>query len=703
MNNILYDTQKQIVDLIKEDAELSSVTILAENSKDIDYEISEALGQQGIVAVVMTPKANYIGNYEDKMIAWEIDELTIQVVENTVVNRGKKDGVLTGQDVAMRIMDWLSSPKYGRQGTFSPIGYEQGEDNSLLVNKTVFKCAVYENEQEEPIEPEEPEEPDDFEYIPEDFSTWPETQIAQYTYEFTDDMPLSVRNQTVTFGQYKNQSYETGTLCVDWGDGSPMTSYRNTDGSGTYRTILSAAHTYQPDVKHVVLKAYYIPYSANSSSYWQFRHSDCNFQKFYSETDETYRSIITRACLRQEPRQKNFSANTPSISYSSSQLFKGCKNLKSVDIQMARNIYNAGSFSYFVKDCENLRVVNIQQGYFANFNAYNFANCPKLRKIYCNDLSSSSGYYNLGREGLAESHKLDYIAPFDETLSARFTRFQTSAFVDFPKKFKIDNIKFYTGSSSTIESTAFDGVDLSTLNNINELNFYPTLTSSSLTIQNGALSAFTDLSSINGNGIPTVVLTGNEAYANRPNLKYIDGFDKLNLRTTVSANNLFAFDTQLERVPTIRFEQTATTGMLLFQGCSSLKEVTLDFKNRISLAQGIFTACPSLKKVKITGAGCNFTRTLTHGLFPFSGCFNLEIIDFSEITNTTIPTIYSTMVAVTNFNNMFGIDSKLRFVVPDAMYDDWIVATNWVTIADRIIKASDYQNELTEKENEVTE
>jgi hypothetical protein len=111
--NILYDTQKQIVDILKEDSVLSSITILAENSKDIDYEISEALGKQGLVAVVMTPKANYIGNYEDKLLAFELDELTIQVVENVTVNRGRSD-MMTGQDVAMRIMDWLSSPKFGR-------------------------------------------------------------------------------------------------------------------------------------------------------------------------------------------------------------------------------------------------------------------------------------------------------------------------------------------------------------------------------------------------------------------------------------------------------------------------------------------------------------------------------------------------------------------------------------------------------------
>ena len=71
----------------------------------------------------MTVGANFIGNYEDEKLAFEVDELVIQVVENTVVNRGRKNA-LTGQDVSVRILEWLSSPKYGRNGMFNPINYE---------------------------------------------------------------------------------------------------------------------------------------------------------------------------------------------------------------------------------------------------------------------------------------------------------------------------------------------------------------------------------------------------------------------------------------------------------------------------------------------------------------------------------------------------------------------------------------------------
>ena len=91
----------------------------------------------------MTPKATYAGAYMDVGIAWQIDELEIDIVENVMVNRGKKDGYITGQDAAMRLFDVLCPLSGENEGQFSPVSYEEGEDNSLLVNKSVLKCLVH--------------------------------------------------------------------------------------------------------------------------------------------------------------------------------------------------------------------------------------------------------------------------------------------------------------------------------------------------------------------------------------------------------------------------------------------------------------------------------------------------------------------------------------------------------------------------------
>lgn len=93
--------------------------------------------------LVLTPKATYAGAYMDVGIAWQIDALEIDVVENVTVNRGKRDGYITGQDAAMRLFDVLCPLSGEGEGTFCPVSYEEGEDNSLLVNKSVLKCLVH--------------------------------------------------------------------------------------------------------------------------------------------------------------------------------------------------------------------------------------------------------------------------------------------------------------------------------------------------------------------------------------------------------------------------------------------------------------------------------------------------------------------------------------------------------------------------------
>jgi len=88
MANILEEVQRYVADKLNADEQLSGCTFLVENMKDIDYEIKKALGKQGLVGLVMTPKAVYQGKYEDLFLAWQLDELEIDIVENPIINRG---------------------------------------------------------------------------------------------------------------------------------------------------------------------------------------------------------------------------------------------------------------------------------------------------------------------------------------------------------------------------------------------------------------------------------------------------------------------------------------------------------------------------------------------------------------------------------------------------------------------------------------
>lgn len=100
------EVQAYVADKLNADSQLSGLCpFLVENKKDIDYEVKSALGKQGIVGLVMTPKATFAGKFEDMSIAWQIDELEVDIVENVSVNRGKRDGCITGQDASMRVFD----------------------------------------------------------------------------------------------------------------------------------------------------------------------------------------------------------------------------------------------------------------------------------------------------------------------------------------------------------------------------------------------------------------------------------------------------------------------------------------------------------------------------------------------------------------------------------------------------------------------
>ena len=137
-DNFLFELQQSVAEILEADQQLSSIQFLCENSKEIDFEIKQNLSKQGVVSIVMTPKATFIGRKDDGKLVFDINELTIMTTENTSVNR-TNDKSLTGQDISMRILKVLGEDNYA---TFCPIGYEQGEDSGLLVNKVTFSCTV---------------------------------------------------------------------------------------------------------------------------------------------------------------------------------------------------------------------------------------------------------------------------------------------------------------------------------------------------------------------------------------------------------------------------------------------------------------------------------------------------------------------------------------------------------------------------------
>lgn len=115
---------------------------------------------------------------------------------------------------------------------------------------------------------------------------------------------------------------------------------------------------------------------------------------------------------------------------------------------------------------------------------------------------------------------------------------------------------------------------------------------------------------------------------------------------------------------------------------SNIKTLELP-PNLETIGSAAFRMNAHLEYVKIPDSVINIANSV------FTNCYRLGVIDFGN-TRTTIPTTSS---------GVLGIDVRYqkvntKIVVPDALYDDWIQATNWVEGGPNgkniIIKYSDY-------------
>ena len=138
------------------------ISVLSEDILDIDYQIKNALGKQGLVIVVNTLQATYIG-HDGLVNAWQIDNLEIDVVENPSVWRpylkkhGFEDGTTT--DLLHMMAEILGGPQSGIFGRFNPKSIEVGEDSQLVVGKLKLQTTVRQNVEgvvEEPTKVEIP-------------------------------------------------------------------------------------------------------------------------------------------------------------------------------------------------------------------------------------------------------------------------------------------------------------------------------------------------------------------------------------------------------------------------------------------------------------------------------------------------------------------------------------------------------------------
>ena len=193
-----------------------------------------------------------------------------------------------------------------------------------------------------------------------------------------------------------------------------------------------------------------------------------------------------------------------------------------------------------------------------------------------------------------------------------------------------------------------------------------------------------------------VTSIGNEAFDNCLNLKsvtipnsvtsigsfafaYCRSLTSVTIPDSVTEIEFKAFF-NCEKLTSITIPDSVTSiGQIAFANCSSLTSISIP-NSVTSIERQTFWSCSSLTSITIPESVTSI------GGDAFSNCTSMQYYDFS--THESVPTLADT----TAFSQ---IPSTCKIIVPDALYDEWIAATNWSTYASYIIKKSDWDASQT--------
>lgn len=139
------------------------------------------------------------------------------------------------------------------------------------------------------------------------------------------------------------------------------------------------------------------------------------------------------------------------------------------------------------------------------------------------------------------------------------------------------------------------------------------------------------------------------------------------------SQNVFAYCSNLESVVFEDYSVLTTLSSNMLRECTKLKDFVIPY-NVTTIPNSMFNNCKGLTNLKIPKG---VTKIDT---YAFYYCSNILKYDFTECTQ--VPTL-------SNKNAFQLINANCKIYVPDALYDEWVAATNWATYASYIAKASE--------------
>lgn len=159
--------------------------------------------------------------------------------------------------------------------------------------------------------------------------------------------------------------------------------------------------------------------------------------------------------------------------------------------------------------------------------------------------------------------------------------------------------------------------------------------------------------------------------------RYNYGLESITLPQSLRTIGMYSFS-GMDTLSAIELPHSITSiGNYAFNGTPFVCMTIPPLISRINY--GLFTVCKKLKSVEILSNLSSVAGTV------FKNCSALEYVIFKGSIN--IPSLDNT--------DAFSGTTCLIYV-PDALYDQWIAATNWSAYADRIVKASEFVEPTTE-------